>query len=130
VAAISEFDQVLYEDENTNRMDEALDLFEEICGSRWFRETSILLFLNKSDLFAEKLKTVPLTTCFPEYEGDNDFDSCCTYVTEKFLERNHSESKVIYTHVTNATDKDNVKHVFNAVKDTVIRSGMISSGLL
>src|ERR1700677_4074496 len=45
VAAISEYDQVLYEDENTNRIVEALNLFEEICNSRWFRETAMILFL-------------------------------------------------------------------------------------
>src|SRR4051794_10860416 len=43
--------QVLYEDENMNRMVEALNLFEEICNSRWFHKTSMILFLNKRDLF-------------------------------------------------------------------------------
>ena len=37
VAAISEYDQRLYEDESTNRMTEALELFDEICNSRWFK---------------------------------------------------------------------------------------------
>ena len=55
VAAISEYDQVLYEDENTNRITEALNLFEEISNSRWFRETSMILFLNKRDLFMDKI---------------------------------------------------------------------------
>lgn len=32
-------------------------------------DTSIILFLNKKDLFAEKIKKSPLTTCFPEYMG-------------------------------------------------------------
>ena len=31
VAAISEYDQVIIEDEKTNRMDETLVLFKEIC---------------------------------------------------------------------------------------------------
>jgi hypothetical protein len=69
VAAISEYDQVLYEDENTNRMVEALNLFEEICNSRWFRETSMILFLNKRDLFGEKIQKVPLSKYFPDYAG-------------------------------------------------------------
>ena len=60
VAAISEYDQVLYEDDTTNRMHEALELFDEICNSRWFRETSIILFLNKRDLFNEKISRVPV----------------------------------------------------------------------
>ena len=47
VTAISEYDQVLYEDENTNRMDEALVLFEQICNHPSFKKTSMILFLNK-----------------------------------------------------------------------------------
>lgn len=39
--------QVLYEDENTNRMDEALVLFEQICNHPSFKKTSMILFLNK-----------------------------------------------------------------------------------
>lgn len=55
VAALSEFDQVLYEDETQNRMCEALDLFKQICNSKWFADTSMILFLNKKDLFEAKL---------------------------------------------------------------------------
>ena len=39
--------QVLYEDDGTNRMEESLSLFEQICNSKWFAETSVILFLNK-----------------------------------------------------------------------------------
>merc|ERR1719242_2006817 len=69
VAAISEYDQVLYEDENTNRMVESLNLFEEICNSRWFRDTSMILFLNKRDLFEDKIQNVSLSVCFENYDG-------------------------------------------------------------
>jgi hypothetical protein len=55
VAALSEYDMVLYEDQDTNRMQEALDLFEEICNSRYFKKTAMILFLNKRDLFFEKI---------------------------------------------------------------------------
>ncbi|VDN97455.1 unnamed protein product, partial [Rodentolepis nana] len=65
--AMSEYDQVLHEDETTNRMQESLKLFDSICNNKWFTDTSIILFLNKKDLFAEKIKRSPLTVCFPEY---------------------------------------------------------------
>lgn len=55
VAAISEYDQVLYEDNTQNRLVEAINLFEEICNSRWFEKTSMILFLNKRDLFEDKI---------------------------------------------------------------------------
>jgi len=130
VAAISEYDQVLYEDENTNRMAEALNLFEEICNSRWFHETSMILFLNKRDLFGEKIIRVPLTVCFPEYDGKNTYEEASEYLKNLFESKNHNPDKIIYTHITCATDTDNVAAVFNAVKDIIIRQSLGQAGLL
>jgi len=46
-----------------------MKLFDSICNNRWFELTSIILFLNKKDLFAEKIVKSPLTIAFPEYTG-------------------------------------------------------------
>jgi GTPase SAR1 family protein len=69
LVAISEYDQVLIEDESVNRMQEALTLFDSICNSRWFEKTSTILFLNKTDLFKRKLPQSPLEDFFPDYRG-------------------------------------------------------------
>src|SRR5690348_4280015 len=58
--ALSEYDLKLYEDDTTNRMHESLKLFKEICNSKWFVDTAVILFLNKKDLFAEKIKKTDL----------------------------------------------------------------------
>lgn len=50
-------------------MDEALRLFNSILNNKWFMETSMILFLNKKDLFLEKIKEKPLTQVFPDYQG-------------------------------------------------------------
>lgn len=50
-------------------MHESMKLFDSICNNKWFTETSIILFLNKKDLFEEKIKKSPLTICYPEYAG-------------------------------------------------------------
>ncbi|GIQ89333.1 guanine nucleotide binding protein (G-protein), alpha subunit, partial [Kipferlia bialata] len=47
VASASAYDQVLEEDGQTNRMEEALRLFDEMCNSRWFYKIPFILFLNK-----------------------------------------------------------------------------------
>jgi len=129
VAAISEYDQVLYEDENVNRLEEALNLFENICNSRWFSLTSIILFLNKKDIFAEKIKSIPLSKAFPDYTGGSDYDSACAFLEQEFLNRNHYR-KPIYCHVTCATDKKNIEVVFNGVKDIVVRGALETAGLV
>jgi len=129
VAAISEYDQVLYEDETTNRIVEALDLFEEICNSDWFTQTSMILFLNKRDLFAEKLEFVPLKTYFPQYNGSAESKDGEEFMQDQFENRN-KQTKDVYTHFTCATDTNNVFIVFNSVKDIVIKKGLSKAGLM
>lgn len=53
-------------------MMESMKLFDSICNNKWFVDTSIILFLNKKDLFEDKIRHSPLTICFPEYSGKGD----------------------------------------------------------
>uniref|UniRef100_A0A6A7G6F3 Guanine nucleotide-binding protein alpha-1 subunit n=1 Tax=Hirondellea gigas TaxID=1518452 RepID=A0A6A7G6F3_9CRUS len=128
VAALSVYDQVLYEDDTINRMSEALQLFAEICNSRWFLDTSMILFLNKKDLFVQKIEDVPLSVCFPEYTGSSSFAESSEYIQEQFEAQNKSK-KEVYPHITCATDKQNVLHVFNAAMDIVLRESLTDVGL-
>jgi len=127
--ALSEYDQVLYEDESTNRMHESLRLFDSICNNKWFVNTSIILFLNKKDLFQEKIKRSLLTICFPEYTGPNEFDSAAEYIQAQFVAKNKSTAKEIYCHLTCATDTQNVQFVFDAVTDVIITINLKGCGL-
>jgi len=128
--ALSEYDQTLYEDESQNRMTESLLLFDEICNSRWFTDTSIILFLNKTDLFKEKILKVNLNICFPEYDGGCNYEHATSFITQKFLELNKSEVKQIYPHLTCATNTDNIRFVFNAVKDIILQNNLRLSGFM
>jgi guanine nucleotide-binding protein G(t) subunit alpha len=130
VAAISAYDQKLFEDETQNRMMEALTLFDEICNSRWFQKTAMILMLNKRDLFEDKIKKVPLTVCFDDYDGDGSYEDGCDFVRCKFQDLNRWDDKEVYAHVTCATDTGNVTAVFDAVKDIVIRKSLADAGLV
>lgn len=50
-------------------MRESLALFETIIGYPWFIEASSILFLNKTDLFDEKIMKSNLSDYFPQYPG-------------------------------------------------------------
>ena len=50
-----------------NRMAESLVLFDSVINSRWFLRTSIILVLNKIDVFKNKLPKVLLEWYFPDY---------------------------------------------------------------
>eukprot|EP00029_Vermamoeba_vermiformis_P014584 TRINITY_DN9698_c0_g1_i1.p1 TRINITY_DN9698_c0_g1~~TRINITY_DN9698_c0_g1_i1.p1 ORF type:complete len:357 (+),score=105.17 TRINITY_DN9698_c0_g1_i1:42-1112(+) len=127
--ALSEYDLKLIEDNKTPRMNESLKLFGEICNSRWFVETSMILFLNKSDLFQEKIEKVPLNVAFADYTGKQTFEDTTEFIKKKFVEMNKDMKKIIYCHITCATDTNNVKVVFEAVKDTVLQKALKDSGL-
>ncbi|XP_068205889.1 guanine nucleotide-binding protein G(i) subunit alpha [Palaemon carinicauda] len=130
VVALSGYDLVLAEDEEMNRMIESMKLFDSICNNKWFTETSIILFLNKKDLFEEKITKSPLTITFPEYTGSNTYEEAANYIRMRFESLNkRKDQKEIYTHYTCATDTNNIKFVFDAVTDVIIKNNLKDCGL-
>ncbi len=61
--------QVLVEDQTQNRLKESLALFECLFGYPYFKKSSMILFLNKTDLFEEKIGKSNLSEYFP-YNGN------------------------------------------------------------
>ena len=67
--SLSGYDLKLFEDGDVNRVHESLQLFEAICNNKFFVSTAMILFLNKTDLFSQKIARIPLSKYFPEYKG-------------------------------------------------------------
>jgi len=128
VVDASAYDMMLYEDETVNRLHESLNLFEDLCNSKTFINISFIIFLNKCDLFKEKIQRVPLTVAFPEYTGENTFEAGIAFMEQEFKQRNKTK-KHIYTHVTCAPDPQIVSVIFNGVKDIVVREALEKAGL-
>ena len=128
VAALSGYDMTLIEDGTTNRIEESLNLFQAICTNKFFDRSSIILFLNKFDLFTEKINNSDhhLRLYFPHYNGpDHDVSAAKDFIKGQFLVRNIKE-RIIYTHFTTATDTNNINLVFKVVLDTVIQQSFKS----
>ncbi|KAF8956362.1 heterotrimeric G-protein alpha subunit, GPA3-like protein [Flammula alnicola] len=127
--ALSEYDQVLLEEKTQNRMQESLILFESVINSRWFLRTSIILFLNKIDVFKNKVPKVSLERYFPDYHGGPDINKAAKYILWKFMQANRARLS-IYPHLTQATDTMNIRLVFAAVKETILQNALKDSGIL
>ncbi|KAL3318400.1 Guanine nucleotide-binding protein G(i) subunit alpha-1 [Cichlidogyrus casuarinus] len=160
LVALSEYDLGLAEDQEVvsysilNRLRESMNLFDSICNNKWFQKTSIILFLNKKDLFEKKLCTSPLSTYFPDYTGELNlsidqlngiwtiicyfrfaggpsYDNGIAYIKTKFMALNRRpESKAIYCHPTCATDTQNMEAVFSDVTDVIIKNNLANCGLI
>ncbi|KAI6186290.1 hypothetical protein M3Y98_00116900 [Aphelenchoides besseyi] len=102
IAAISEYDQKMREDIEVNRLHDAMELFGSVANNTLFSKVQLILFLNKQDIFAEKIRRIPLTACFPNYKYKNDFKNAGLYITRKF-EKLVRDKKEVYTHLTKPT---------------------------
>lgn len=122
LAALSEYDQVLVESDNENRMEESKALFRTIITYPWFQNSSVILFLNKKDLLEEKIMHSHLVDYFPEYDGPKrDSQSAREFILKMYVDLNPDNDKIIYSHFTCATDTENIRFVFAAVKDTILQ---------
>jgi len=119
VVALSEYNLTMFEDPTANRMHDSLALFKEIANSQWFATSATILFLNKMDLFAEKIQKVSLKVCFDTYKGKDEFEPALSYIKKKFLAVREGKQP-IFVHQTCATDTENVRVVFAAVEDTIL----------
>ncbi|XP_032741347.1 guanine nucleotide-binding protein G(olf) subunit alpha isoform X1 [Rattus rattus] len=139
VAACSSYNMVIREDNNTNRLRESLDLFESIWNNRWLRTISIILFLNKQDMLAEKVLAgkSKIEDYFPEYANytvpedatpDAGEDPKVTrakfFIRDLFLRISTATGDgkhYCYPHFTCAVDTENIRRVFNDCRDIIQR---------
>ncbi|PAA56648.1 hypothetical protein BOX15_Mlig032566g1 [Macrostomum lignano] len=146
VTASSSYNMVLREDPSQNRLKESLDLFQSIWTNRYLRSISVILFLNKQDLLAEKILAgkSKLEHYFHEYkdynlpsEGVSNPDSedmevlrAKYFIRDQFLkistvtpanQRNASQQHYCYPHFTCAVDTENIRRVFKDCRDIIQR---------
>jgi len=104
---------------------EAMGLFGTIISQNAFAKIPFLLFLNKKDLFEDKL---PLSKIqdqkeFSDYSGDS-YDEGIEYFTDKFTDcfdtPNSDWKDRFFAHSTDATDTQNVVFVWETCKKIIL----------
>ncbi|XP_048102220.1 guanine nucleotide-binding protein G(olf) subunit alpha isoform X1 [Alosa alosa] len=139
VVASSSYNMVIREDNTTNRLREALDLFRSIWNNRWLRTISVILFLNKQDMLAEKVLAgkSKIEDYFPEYArytipneaipepGENPrVTRAKFFIRDEFLRISTASGDgrhYCYPHFTCAVDTENIRRVFNDCRDIIQR---------
>uniref|UniRef100_A0A671XIV0 Guanine nucleotide-binding protein G(s) subunit alpha n=1 Tax=Sparus aurata TaxID=8175 RepID=A0A671XIV0_SPAAU len=139
VVASSSYNMVIREDNQTNRLQEALNLFKNIWNNRWLRTISVILFLNKQDLLAEKVLagkskiedyfpdfaryTTP-DDAIPEPGEDPRVTRAKYFIRDEFLRISTASGDgrhYCYPHFTCAVDTENIRRVFNDCRDIIQR---------
>lgn len=107
-------------------MQEALMLWESIANSHWFRNSALILFLNKIDLFKQKIATSPISKFgFSDFTGDStSWQQTSTYFMKKFVALNRAPAREVYGHFTNATDTSLLKVTMVSIQDMIIQRNL------
>ncbi|CAE7466559.1 gpaH [Symbiodinium microadriaticum] len=119
---LSGYNQVLFEDNTVNRMQESLQLFEDIAKNPLFRDTPIFIFLNKKDLFENMIPKYPLSNCFPEYDGPpGKVRPAVEFIEKKYQDimNRVCPGKKVFIHVIEARVRMDMKIAFGEVKETL-----------
>ncbi|GAA5857182.1 hypothetical protein JCM9279_001046 [Rhodotorula babjevae] len=134
VDVLIEYDQMLYEDERVNRLDESMQLWETISQSRWFSKSAFVLFLNKRDRLAEKILSghSPLSSFLPSFTGpDGDLSAAEAFLAQLFKDLYRpSPERPLYTHLTCATDTSSTRVVLGVVLQSVLTRALADIGML
>lgn len=102
-------------------------LFESIANSKYFEKSAMILFLNKIDLFKEKIMSgkAPVKDHFPDYTGpDHNVEAAEAFFEQKFKSLVKDPSKETYVHYTNATDTTLLDKTMQSVQDMIVRRNL------
>ncbi|XP_055061866.2 guanine nucleotide-binding protein subunit alpha-12 [Misgurnus anguillicaudatus] len=131
MAASSEFDQVMdepyYTSNGSTSLVESLEFFKVLLSNRFLRKCTIILFLNKTDLLAEKVQTADIRKYFPEFQGDpHSLEDVQRFLVECFRERitTVDDSRPFFYHFTTAVDTENIRIAFDSVKEIIIQENL------
>ncbi|XP_065110435.1 guanine nucleotide-binding protein subunit alpha-12-like [Paramisgurnus dabryanus] len=131
MAAASEFDQVMdepyYTSNGSTSLVESLEFFKVLLGHSLLRKCTTILFLNKTDLLAEKVQTADIRKNFPEFQGDpHSLEDVQRFLVECFRERitTVDGSHPFFYHFTTAVDTENIRIAFDSVKETIIQENL------
>ncbi|KAI9353635.1 G-protein alpha subunit-domain-containing protein [Obelidium mucronatum] len=130
VAALGSYDQVLQGDGGgTTKLLLAIELFGKICNHAALANASTVLFLNKVDLFKQKINVRSIKMYLPEYEGvPNSYDDTRDFIVKKFLEQ--VPSRKVDVHLIQATDVENMKVVLESVVSAALTRSLKAVALV
>ncbi|PCH42467.1 G-protein alpha subunit [Wolfiporia cocos MD-104 SS10] len=135
LAPVSAFDQYLTEDPRTNRVDDSLQLFKQICSNQLLKGAHLVLFLNKADVLREKLERGVKVKRYITSYGDrpNEADAVVSYFKAHFAQvhtKNNESKRVLYTHLTSVVDTKAMQSIISNVRDSIFRDYLKSAALV
>lgn len=157
ITASSGYNLVLREDESKNRLNESIELFQEVWTNRFLQRVSVILFLNKQDQLRAKILDgrFKLEEHFPSFKHyssptlnknerrlsdvatmtkkELEFNRAKCFIRDEFLKICNKSSNgmhMCYPHFTTAIDTENIKKVFMDCRNIIRKIHLDRFGIL
>jgi hypothetical protein len=86
-----------------------------------FQNKTIMIFLNKYDLFTKKIQSVDLKVCWDDYTGGCDKDKACKFFQKKYNDANINKKRNLIFHNTTATDTKVMQQIFDVTRSVLLQ---------
>jgi len=130
--SLVDWDIPLISEEGKTRMDESLEVWVEVLNKEEFENATIILFLNKNDLFEDKIERVNLSDTFPDYKGGSELQPALDFIKDLFLNNSQNtkhQTESIHVHNTCAIDTTVMQVVFESVTEEIFKQRLHLAGL-
>ncbi|XP_056317954.1 guanine nucleotide-binding protein subunit alpha-12 [Danio aesculapii] len=105
---------------DSNCLAESLWLFNAVINQRYYSSSTVILLFNKMDLLKEKVQTADIRKHFPEFQGDpHRVEDVQEFLVQSFKMRKLENSRPVYYHMLTAVDTENIRTVFNTIKNAI-----------
>jgi len=95
-------------------------------------KTNIILFLNKYDIFLQKVKAgKSIKICYEEYTGQETPEASLEYMTKDLInivDPVTGQKRKITTHTTTATSTQNIQVVWESIHEYMLNAALMASG--
>ncbi|EXL93480.1 G-protein alpha subunit-domain-containing protein [Fusarium oxysporum II5] len=91
--------------------------FEKAINSPFLRNSGIIVVLNNANALREKLLTEPLSRCFPEYTGGNDYHRVYDYIVSRLNQLNRAYLPMLFHLTTTVYDESCYRFLQAAIRE-------------
>lgn len=128
--SLPDYDVPVMVDSDKTKMEESIEIWQSVCEEPSFANSVMILFLNKVDLFEEKLKKNKGMPTFSDYKGGADSKAGSKYILSKFQEAmpgGHAKD-TLQVHTTCALDTEQIRTVWLAIRGAMTERKLTSIG--
>lgn len=106
-------------------MTDSLRTFETLTKEESLRTKPIMLFLNKVDIFMQKLVEIPISKYFSDYDGGSNYSKACEYFAQRFRKLDHRRGGMLYLFLTDSTNIDSFTKTLRYLRSTILTKNLL-----